>query len=149
MRRRLLCLLFLCFVSVFFFSPAAHAEGSEPTLQALSAEIHTQLDGLRQQSRHLTEQLLVAENELRTSSRQVEALQTELRDLNGCLENTNRKLGEYSQRLTEYETKLRFRARVIAAAASILILAVVVRAVLLFLKIRFGIRIPYLLNLLL
>ena len=69
--------------------------------------------------------------------------------MNGCLENTNRKLGEYSQRLTEYETKLRFRARVIAAAASILILAVVVWAVLLFLKIRFGIRIPYLLNLLL
>lgn len=98
MRRRLLCLLFLCFVSVFFFPPAAHAEGSEPTLQALSAKIHTQLDGLRQQSRHLTEQLLVAENELRTSSRQVEALQTELRDLNGCLENTNRKLGEYSLR---------------------------------------------------
>ena len=148
MRRRF-CLLFLALFLPLCFPAAAPAENSEPTLQALSAEIHAQLDGLRRQSRHLTEQLLIAENGLRESSRQVEALQTELSDLNTCLESTNRKLGEYSVKLTEYETKLRARARVIAIAALLLAAFVAVRIVLLVLKIRFGIRIPYLLNLLL
>ena len=147
--RRLFTFLFLALLLPLCFPAAAPAESQEPTLQALSAEIHTQLDGLKRQSRHLTEQLLIAESELRTSSRQVETLQTELSDLNGCLVSTNQKLGEYSTRLTEYETKLRVRARIIKWVAVILILAVLVRAVLLVLKIKFGIKIPYLLNLLL
>ena len=146
--RKLFCLVFFFLASACFFPAAAHAESSEPTLQALSAEIHTQLDGLKQQSRHLTEQLLIAENELQTSSKQVEALQTELSELNICLVNTNQKLGEYSMKLTEYETKLRFRQKIITMAAVILLLAVAVRALLLMLKIKFGIKIPYLLNLL-
>lgn len=147
--RKLFCLLFFFLVSAFFFPAVVHAENSEPTLQALSAEIHSQLDGLKQQSRHLTEQLLIAESELQTSSKQVEALQTELRELNTCLLNTNQKLSEYSTKLTEYETKLRFRQKIITLAAAILLLAVAVRAVLLVLKIKFGIKIPYLLNLIL
>lgn len=147
--RRLFTFLFLALLLPLCFPAAAPAESQEPTLQALSAEIHTQLDGLKRQSRHLTEQLLIAESELRESSRQAEALRTELIDLNGCLASTNQKLGEYSERLTEYELKLRARARIIKWAAVILILAVAVRAVLLFLKIKFGIKIPYLLNLLL
>ena len=147
--RKSFCLLFFFLASVFFFPTAAHAESSEPTLQALSAEIHTQLENLKQQSRHLTEQLLIAESELQTSSRQVEALQTELKELNTCLLNTNQKLSEYSAKLTEYETKLRFRQKIITVAAIILLLAVAVRAVLLILKIKFGIKIPYLLNLIL
>lgn len=147
--RKSFCLLFFFLASAFFFPAAVHAENSDPTLQALSAEIHTQLDGLKQQSQHLTEQLLIAENELQTSSRQVEALQTELKELNTCLLNTNQKLSEYSTKLTEYETKLRFRQKIITVAAIILLLAVAVRAVLLILKIKFGVRIPYLLNLIL
>lgn len=147
--RRLFSFLFLALFLHPFFPAAAPTEDSGQTLRELSAEIHTQLDGLRRQSRHLTEQLLIAESELRESSRQVEALKTELGGLNGCLASTNQKLGEYSTRLTEYEERLRVRSRIICWAAALLILAVAVRIALLVLRIRFGIKIPYLLNLLL
>jgi len=106
-------------------------------------------ENLKQQSRHLTEQLLIAENELQTSSKRVEELQTELSELNICLTNTNQKLSDYSTKLTEYETKLKFRAKIITIAAIILLIFIMVRVILLILKIKFGIKIPYLLNLLL
>ena len=141
--------MFLSFAAAFAFVPAVHAEKSEPTLQALSAEIHTQLDGLKQQSRHLTEQLAIAENELQTSSKQVETLQAELSELNTCLVSTNQKLADYSTKLTEYEAKLKTRARLILAAALAVLAFVAVRIVLLFLKVKYGIKIPYLINLLL
>ena len=131
------------------YADSADAGQRTSTIQELSAEIHAQLDGLKRQSRALTEQLLIAENELRTSSREVEALKTELSDLNTSLTATNQKLGEYSEKLTEYEAKLKARARVIRAAAALLAAFVAVRAVLLFLKVKFGIRIPYIVNLLL
>ena len=104
--RKSFCLLFFFLASAFFFPAAVHAENSDPTLQALSAEIHTQLDGLKQQSQHLTEQLLIAENELQTSSRQVEALQTELKELNTCLLNTNQKLSESQKVCFSYEQNI-------------------------------------------
>lgn len=149
MRRMLFFLLLSFFLLSLCFPAAAPAENSERTLQVLSAEIHTQLDGLKQQSRNLTEQLLIAERELQASSKQVETLQTELNELNSCLVNTNQKLSEYSEKLTEYETKLKFRAKVIAIATAALIVFLTVRGVLLVLKIKFGIKIPYFLNLIL
>ena len=71
MRKKILFLFVFCLCLPCCFPDAAHAENSEPTLKLLSAEIHSQLDGLKQQSRHLTEQLLIAERELQISSRQV------------------------------------------------------------------------------
>ncbi len=148
MGRRFLCLLFSLCLSCLC-PAAAPAQESGVTLWALSAEIHGQLDDLRQHSRHLTEQLLIAESELQASSRQVEALQTELSDLNTSLANTNQKLADYSEKLTEYEAKLKARASVIRVAAVLLMAFVMVRTVLLLLKVRFGIKIPYIVNLLL
>lgn len=149
MRKILFFRLLFCFLPLLCFPAVAPAENSEQTLQMLSVEIHTQLDGLKQQSRHLTEQLLIAERELQASSKQVETLQMELNELNSCFVNTNQKLSEYSEKLTEYETKLKFRAKIITIAAAALILFLAVRGVLLVLKIKFGIKIPYFLNLIL
>lgn len=86
-------------------------------METLSQEIHSQLDSLRRQSGSLTEQLLIAENELRMSSQQVETLGTELTGLNTCLQNTNEKLESYKQKLSGYETKLRQKAKWIAILA--------------------------------
>lgn len=147
MKRKFLC-LFCLLAPLLFFPHAVQAEESTATLQTLSQEIHERLDDLKRQSQHLTEQLLIAENELQMSSKQVETLQTELSELNTCLNNTNQKLSEYSAKLTEYETKLKFWRKIRAIAAIVLLLAIAVRAVLLFLKIKFGITIPYILNLL-
>lgn len=144
-------LLPFLFVFVFFCSQGVvlAEEIQNQTLQTLSQEIHTQLENLKQQSRHLTEQLAIAENELQTSSKRVEELQMELRGLNTSLENTNQKLSDYSVKLTEYELKLKTRAKIIMWTAALLILGVIVRVILLVLKIKFNIKIPYLLNLLL
>ena len=65
-------LLPFLFVFVFFCSQGVvlAEETQNQTLQTLSQEIHTQLENLKQQSRHLTEQLAIAEriaNILKTS----------------------------------------------------------------------------------
>ncbi len=128
---------------------AASRPDYRETMQDLSLQVHEQLDGLREQSRNLTEQLRIAESELALSSAQVSALQTELTDLNTCLENTNRKLADYSTKLTEYEVKLKARARIIRTGIALLVLFILVRAVLILLKLKFGIKIPYWVNLIL
>ena len=149
MRKKGVCILFLLVFSLFCLPVVAQPAAQEQTLQTLSAEIHVQLENLKQQSRLLTEQLIAAESELHVSSKQVETLQTELTELNTCLDNTKQKLTDYSTKLTQYETKLEFRAKIIWIAAVILAIFIIVRVILLILKIKFGIKIPYLLNLLL
>lgn len=143
-------LLLVCW---FFALPSSGQAAGRPdyreTMQDLSLQVHEQLDGLREQSRNLTEQLRIAESELALSSAQVSALQTELTDLNTCLENTNRKLADYSTKLTEYEVKLKARARIIRTGIALLVLFILVRAVLILLKLKFGIKIPYWVNLIL
>lgn len=147
MGRKFLFLLFsLCLP--FLRPAAAPAQESGVTLRALSAEIHGQLDDLRRQSRHLTEQLLVAESELQASSRQAEALQTELRDLNFCLENTNQKLTGYSTTLTKYEAELARQKGQLRFWWMVFGITATIKAVLLFLKFRFGIKVPYIVSLL-
>ena len=138
--------LFCCFPC---FSADAQLPGYRETIQGLSQQVHEQLDGLREQSRNLTEQLRIAESELALSSAQVSALKTELTDLNTCLASTNRKLADYSTKLTEYEVKLKARARIIRTGIALLVLFILVRAVLILLKLKFGIKIPYWVNLIL
>lgn len=131
------------------FSADAQPQGYRETMQGLSLQIHEQLDGLKQQSQNLTEQLRIAESELELSQGQVSALKTELTDLNTCLENTNRKLADYSTKLTVYETKLKARARLISAGIGLIVLFVLVRVALAVLKLKFGIKVPYWVNLIL
>lgn len=143
---------FLLLFACALFAPLAAEASPEPeaqTLPVLSKEMHAQLDGLKRQSRRLTEQLLLQENELELSSRQVEALKTELNGLHTCLNATNRKLVGYYQKLIEYELKLKTRAKIIGAAASVLALALAVRLLLFILHCKYGIKIPYIINLLL
>ena len=143
---------FLLLFACALFAPLAAEASPKPeaqTLPVLSKEMHTQLDGLKRQSRRLTEQLLLQENELELSSRQVEALKTELNGLHTCLNATNRKLVGYYQKLSEYELKLKTRAKIIGAAATVLALALAVRLLLFMLHLKYGIKIPYIINLLL
>lgn len=149
MQKKVSCMLLLSIFVFFCFQAAAQPVAQGQTMQTLSAEIHAQLESLRRHSQLLTEQLMIAESELQASSKQAEALQTELRDLNSCLDNTKLRLIDYSTRLTQYELKLKFRAKIILIATVLLAIFIIVRVVLLVLKIRYGIKIPYLLNLLL
>lgn len=123
------------------------AKPQELTIRELSGEIHITLDDLRRQSQALTVQLSIAENELRIQSSKASQLQTDLNALNSCLGDTNKKLASYSQKLGEYEIKLKRRTRIIACAAALLFLFLLVRAALMVLKVKFGIKIPYMLNL--
>lgn len=139
--------------SAWAFSEDAQQPGYRETIQGLSQQVHEQLDGLREQSRSLTEQLRIAENELALSSAQVSELQTELTDLNSCLENTNRKLADYSTKLTVYETKLKEKQRQIRKMTFFLVVLIatlfLVRVALAVLKLKFGIKVPYWINLIL
>lgn len=149
MERKLALALLLCSL-LCAPSPCQDAAPARAgTLGSLSEEIHSQLEDLRQQSRRLTEQLLTAEQESRESSRRAGELKAELSDLNSCLESTSARLREYSERLTEYEGRLRTRAKVIRAGIALLLLAFAARLALLFAKVRLGIEVPYLLNLIL
>lgn len=149
MGKKVFCVLFLLFFSLLCLPVVALPTTQELTLQTLSAEIHVQLENLKQQSRLLTEQLMAVESELHISSKQVETLQMELNELNTCLSSTNWKLKDYSKKLMQYETKLKFRAKIILIATLFLAVFIIVRIILLILKIKFGIKIPYLINLLL
>ncbi len=146
-RKLFLFLLVSSFFAALCFSQTARPQ--ESTIRELSGEIHVTLDDLRRQSQALTVQLSIAENELRIQSSKASQLQTDLNALNSCLDDTNRKLADYSKRLGEYEAKLRRRARIIAWAAVLLFLFLLVRAILIILKVKFGIKIPYMVNLLL
>lgn len=128
---------------------AASQHDYRETLGKLSQEMHGQLADLRRQSETLTTQLAIAENDLRLSHGQVSALQTELTELNSCLASTNRKLADYSTKLTEYELKLRQKQRLIRLGLGLIVLFVLVRIALALLKLKFGIKIPYWVNLIL
>ena len=140
-------LLSLClpFLSVRLFSQTAQVCDTE-TLESLSAEIHTQLESLRQQSRSLTEQLLIAEKESETLSKQAEALRMELTELNSCLENTNRRLQDYKTKLTEYEHRLNARKKALLILCGILLAMAASKIILQLLRFK-GIKVPYLLAL--
>lgn len=130
---------------VFFCAPVSAQENM--AIQTLSQEIHAQLDDLRQQSRHLTEQLLIAENELRQSSLQAETLKTELTDLNTCLDATNAKLSDYSEKLTVYEERLRNQRAWILRGIALIALAVLIKLVVVILRFK-GIRLADWINIL-
>lgn len=140
----LLCLLLFCFASA-----AQDAAQQQSTLAELSSEIHTTLDSLKRQSEDLTLQLAIAKAELEISSKQAGTLRTELDGLNSSLRSTSAKLSEYSKTLSEYEAKLKRRAKIIAAAGILLALFLAVRVILAILTVKFGIKIPYWLNLIL
>ena len=131
------------FASLLFAAFSQDAKLQELTIQELSSEIHVILDGLRQQSQALTLQLAIAENELQIQSSKANQLQTDLNALNFCLGDTNKKLASYSQKLSEYEVKLRRRAKMTAWTVAFSALLLLVRVVLTMLNIKWGIKIPY------
>lgn len=147
MKKHFILGLFFVFLSVLqaqeFSLPANQPKSA---IQTLSTEIHIQLDNLKQQSRNLTEQLLIAETELQTSSAQVEILKMELKELNTCLMDTNQKLTDYSTKLTEYEIKLKKQKNQLILWWVILGITVIIKCILLWLKIKLKIEIPYIIN---
>lgn len=144
-----LLVFFLALPSCLFAASSQDAALTSSSLPSLSSQIHEQLLSLKSQAKTLNDSLILSEAELQMSELKVKELQTELTDLSTSLTNTNQKLTEYSTKLLQYEQKLKFRAKLLWIALLILLAALAVRAVLLILKIKFGISIPYWLNLLL
>lgn len=142
-------LFLLCFLFVFQLSYSQDAsQQSTQTLPTLSKEIHTQLDSLKQQSRLLTEQLLTVENELSSSSVQVETLKTQQKELTTCLQDTNKKYSDCLTKLTLYESGLKRDKELLILGFTLVVLFIAVRIITLILRVK-GVKLPELVNILL
>ena len=136
----LLSLLALCSPVSPCAQEAAPQSGQEDTLETLGSQIHTSLGTLKARCQTLTE-------ELEERSEKVKELQTKLTDLSSCLTDTNNTLCAYETKLIAYEGKLKFRAKVIWAAAIIVLINILGKIAAIALRFK-GIKLPELLNIL-
>lgn len=111
----------------------------------IAQEIHSQLDNLKAQSRALTEQLLLAENESKMQSEEVKKLRTELTNLNCSLKRTSESLTSYSKKLTESETKRKSQRKAILILCGTILLSFMIKTILVVLNIKFSFALPYIL----
>lgn len=152
-------LSFFFFIVLVFLSPvfSQDVQPSKPsTIQTLSLEIRLQLQSLKMQSENLTERLQEAENDLKLSSETVERLKMDCQDLNTSLILTNQKLTDSSKKLIEYEEKLlktkdqlKMHRRINIICTLILIVMILIKIAIMYLKWKYKIYIPYWLNCLL
>ena len=152
-------LVFFFFVALVFLSPvfSRDVQPSKPsTIQTLSLEIKLQLQSLKMQSENLTERLQEAENDLKLSSETVKKLKMDCQGLNTSLILTNQKLTDSSKKLIEYEEKLlktkeqlKMHRRINIICTLILIVMILIKISIMYLKWKHKISIPYWLNCLL
>lgn len=133
----LLPLACLCALSA---QPVAQPQSSTETLETLGTQIHTSLGALKARCQTLT-------TELEEQSERVEQLQTKLTDLSSCLTDTNKTLCDYETKLITYENKLKARAKVIWAAAIVILINILGKVAAIALRFK-GIKLPELLNIL-
>lgn len=119
---------------------AAPRSEQEDSLETLGSQIHTSLGALKARCQLLT-------TELEEQSEKVEELQTKLTDLSSCLTDTNKTLCAYETKLIEYEGKLKARAKIIWAAAILILINVLGKIAAIILRFK-GIKLPELLNIL-
>ena len=136
-----LALLFFCVPrrSAYAQAVAPQAE-QEETLETLGSQIHTSLGALKARCQTLTA-------ELEEQSEKAKELQTKLTDLSSCLTDTNKTLCDYETKLITYENKLKARAKVIWAAAIVILINILGKVAAIALRFK-GIKLPELLNIL-
>lgn len=138
---------FLLFLLVFFTCPlsfyaqqGAQPQESERTLEQLGTAIHSSLAALKARSQSLTEEL----NEQHLI---VEEYKTKLSALTTSLDNTNKRLYDYETKLIGYEQKLKSRAKIILAAAIIILINILGKIAAIVLRFK-GIKLPEVFNIL-
>lgn len=134
--------LSLPFFYIFLLCSEAVAQPQQSTemLETLGTQIHTSLGALKARCQTLT-------TELEEQSERVEQLQTKLTDLSSCLTDTNKTLCDYETKLITYENKLKARAKVIWAAAIVILINILGKVAAIALRFK-GIKLPELLNIL-
>lgn len=95
--------LALQFLLLPCFSQDVQRQDYRERIQNLSQLMHETLDESNLQSKLLMEQLAIVENDSKLSEERVKELETQVRDLTSSSENTNRRLSEYSTKLTVSE----------------------------------------------
>ena len=137
----------LFFLSALLLSPrclyaqaGAPRQEQEETLETLGSQIHTSLGSLKARCQILTA-------ELEEQSEKAKELQTKLTELSSCLTNTNNTLCAYETKLIGYEQKLKFRAKVIWAAAIIFLINILGKIAAIVLRVK-GIKLPEIVNIL-
>lgn len=136
MLKKYLFSFFLCCHFCFL----AVAQTQSENLMILSTQIHDSLDGLKQQSKILT-------LELQQRSNEVKNLKTNLSELTTSLDNTNALLANYETKLIVYEQKLKTRAKVIWAAAIVIMINILGKMAAIALRFK-GIKLPEVFNIL-
>jgi septal ring factor EnvC (AmiA/AmiB activator) len=147
-KKRLALLASFALVLLFFCLPprSAYAQAVAPqaeqeeTLETLGSQIHTSLGALKARCQTLTA-------ELEEQSEKAKELQTKLIDLSSCLTDTNKTLCDYETKLITYENKLKARAKVIWAAAIVILINILGKVAAIALRFK-GIKLPELLNIL-
>jgi len=139
------------FISILFLSvlPALFSQDAlqqKSQINSLSQQIKEQLEKLRVQSNQLTQSLQVAQNELNLSQKEVSKLKMELTDLNSCLTATNEKVEELSTNLLKKEIDLKHTSKIMWTLIIICILFIVAKIVVMIIKIKYNITLPYWLN---
>lgn len=112
----------------------------EETLETLGSQIHTLLGALKARCQTLTA-------ELEEQSAKAETLRTKLTDLSSCLTDTNNTLCTYETKLIVYEGKLKFRTKVIWAAAILILINILGKIAAIVLRFK-GIKLPEIVNIL-
>jgi len=137
--RRSLFLPVLMLSCLCFSQDAQQQTDYREKTQSLSQQIHGTLAELKEQSAFLQEQLSEAKSDLRLYQGLVRELQMQVTDLSTSLANTNRRLSDYSEKLTVLKHSLK-RWRTAAVVETLLILTYIALKVL---KIVKKIQIPF------
>lgn len=127
----------LCFLLLLLARPSFSSEDAELlrlTQEELESEINTSVDSLIQQSRALTEKLLLATSRLENASNEAEALKAERNDLSISLNDTSRLLGEYRTRTIRLSQSLGAWKKACMTLVAILLALILATAAVLYLE---------------
>lgn len=144
-------LFLLLFVSSFCFAHAVPQQEEER--MEVSSNIKKELQSLKQEFQDMNDSLLVLETQLKNTKNQLAISeedrlqsQTLLNELNFCLKNTNESLIQSSLRIENLETKLKIKTKICTSLIIALAAFMILKVLVMVLKYRFNISLPYWLN---